>query len=77
MTTVCPAAEKCPIFNGILKDKSMATRMYQTQYCNAGVEGRNKCRRWQCRQRFGKVPDNLLPNSFKTLDEIARENNWS
>jgi hypothetical protein len=55
----------------------MATRMYQTQFCEAGEVGRNKCRRWQCKERFGKVPQGLLPNSFKNLDDIARENKWS
>jgi hypothetical protein len=77
MSQLCPSAEKCPIFNGMLKDKVVATKMYQTQYCEAGEEGRNKCRRWQSKERFGKVPPNLLPNSFKSLDDIARDNNWS
>ena len=37
------------------------------QYCEAGIEGGNNCRRFQCKQKFGKVPENLLPNSNKSL----------
>jgi hypothetical protein len=76
MNDVCPSAEKCPIFTGILKDKSFTTKAYKEQYCEAGIEGRNNCRRFQCKQKFGKVPENLLPNSNKSLDDIQKENNW-
>ena len=76
MSEVCPSCEKCPIFCGILKDKSFTTSAYQDQFCKAGEEGRNKCRRWQCKQKYGKVPDNLLPNSNQTIEEIGQKNNW-
>ncbi|HNZ27239.1 MAG TPA: hypothetical protein PK385_02350 [Spirochaetota bacterium] len=72
---ICPSAEKCPIFSGILKGKDYTTKSYKAKYCEAGVEGRNSCKRFQCKQKFGKVPDTLLPNTYKTLDEIQRESN--
>ena len=75
MNDICPSAEKCPIFNGILKDKVITTKVYKSQYCENGEEGRESCRRWQFKQKYWKVPDNLLPNSIKTIEEIYKENN--
>ena len=73
MNNVCPSAEKCPIFSGILKDKVYTTKAYKMQYCEAGEAGRNNCKRWQCKSRFGKAPDDLLPNSTTTLEEIGKK----
>ncbi len=76
MVNVCPIAEKCPIFSGILKDKIITTKVYKSKYCENGEEGRKDCRRWQFIKEFGKVPDNLLPHSTKTIEEIFIKNNW-
>jgi len=76
MNDICPMAEKCPIFSGILKGKDFTTKSYKSQFCEAGTEGRNNCRRFQCKQKYGKVPENLLPNSNQTIDAIGKENNW-
>lgn len=73
---ICPSAEKCPIFSGILKDRVMTTKSYKTRFCEAGVQGREACKRWQVKQAYGKVPDTLLPNSPKNLEQIATENNY-
>ena len=76
MIEICPVYEKCPIFSGVLKGKNFTTSSYKKQYCEAGLDARNNCKRWLCRNKFGKAPDYLLPNSDKTLDEIGKENNW-
>jgi hypothetical protein len=76
MNDICPSAEKCPIFTGALIRKEYTTKAYKSLYCNKGVEGRNNCRRWQCKQKYGKVPEDLLPNSFQTIEQIGRQNNW-
>ncbi|NLT49331.1 MAG: hypothetical protein GXX85_00240 [Ignavibacteria bacterium] len=76
MADVCPSADKCPIFSGVLKGKEITSKNYRLQYCENGIVGRNNCKRWQCKNKFGKVPEQLLPNSKKTLEEIAAENNW-
>ncbi len=73
MPTACPSSPKCPIFTGILKDKFFTTKAYKAQFCEAGEEGRNNCLRWQCKQKFGKVPEDLLPNTNKTLEQIYEE----
>jgi hypothetical protein len=76
MSDVCPYWEKCPIFSGILKDRVFTTKSYLSLYCEAGEEGRGNCKRFQCRERFGRVPENLLPNSNKSIEEIGLENHW-
>ncbi|MCX8124099.1 MAG: hypothetical protein N3F66_08045 [Spirochaetes bacterium] len=73
MKDKCPYAENCPIFTGILSDMQFTTLAFKAKYCLAGIEGRNMCKRFQCKQKYGKVPDLLLPNSVLTLDEIAKE----
>ena len=70
---LCSNFEKCPIYSGVLQDKAMTTRSYQQQYCNNGKQGWENCRRYQVKSRTGKCPADLLPNSFKTADQIIRE----
>ncbi len=68
---ICPKTPKCPIFNGILKGTEY-TETYKRLYCEAGEEGRNKCKRFQVATVVGKCPENILPNSTKTVDEIIQ-----
>lgn len=76
MENVCSIAEKCPIFSGTLKYKLISTKVYRSQYCENGEGAWKDCRRRQFNKEFGKVPDNLLPHSTKSIEEILRENNW-
>ncbi len=69
MDDVCMNYQKCPIYNGIVKDFSFTSEAYRNLYCNAGVEGRNKCKRYLVKQRTGKYPG-LLPNSPKSIEDI-------
>ena len=68
----CPNTPKCPIFNGVLQG-TQYTETYKNLYCLAGEAGRLKCRRYQVSQKVGKCPQNVLPNSKKTADEIIAE----
>jgi len=68
----CPKAEKCPIFNGILKGTEY-TEVYKKLYCEAGEAGRLRCKRFQVAQVLGKCPEKILPNSPKSVDEIVKE----
>jgi len=68
---VCPKTPKCPIFNGILKGTEY-TETYKKLYCEAGEQGRMKCRRFQVAQTVGVCPPNVLPNSTKSVDEIIK-----
>ncbi len=71
----CPNAEKCPIFNGILKDKLITAKGYRSQFCDAGVAAYSTCKRYQAKNTFGACPPDLLPNSFMTLEQIAAKYN--
>ena len=75
MSLRCPSAESCPIFSGVLKGKEFTTAAYKMKYCESADNGHHNCRRWQVKQKIGKVPGDLLPNSLKTLDEICTEVN--
>ncbi len=66
----CPNTPKCPIFNGVLKGTEY-TSTYRNLYCESGESGRNKCRRFQVAQIMGRCPENILPNSIKTVEEIV------
>lgn len=74
---LCPSAEKCPIFSGVLIGRDYTTKTYQDKYCKAGADGRLNCRRWQVKQMFGQCPPNILPNSLKSVEEIGKENNYT
>jgi hypothetical protein len=66
---VCPKAVKCPIFSGILKGTEYMD-VYKRLYCEAGEAGRLRCKRFQVAQVLGLCPENVLPNSTKSVDEI-------
>ena len=66
---LCPKTPKCPIFNGVLKGTEF-TDTYKKLYCEGGVEGRNRCRRFQVAEKAGTCPPGILPNSSKSVEEI-------
>ncbi|MEJ5264727.1 MAG: hypothetical protein WHT29_05375 [Bacteroidales bacterium] len=70
MPEVCEYYEKCPIYSGVLVDYAVTAANYRRLYCEAGESGWSTCKRYQVRKRVGKVPADLLPNSFKTVEEI-------
>jgi hypothetical protein len=67
---ICPKAVKCPVFSGILKGTGY-TEVYKRLYCEAGEAGRLRCKRYQVSLVMGSCPDNVLPDSTKTLEEIV------
>ncbi|HNX65301.1 MAG TPA: hypothetical protein PKH02_00385 [Bacteroidales bacterium] len=77
MEGLCKNYEKCPIYNGILKDKAMTSGFYKKQYCEAGEKGWITCKRFMVKEATGKCPPDLLPNSFKSIEDIVKEMNPS
>ena len=71
-SNTCKNYEKCPIFLGTLKDKVVTSSSYKKMYCNAGPEGWNRCKRYIVKEKTGKCPPNLLPNSLKSVEEIIQ-----
>ena len=67
---VCKNIEKCPIFvKGVLVNDYTGVA-YRNMFCL--VPGKYKeCKRFLAAKATGKpVPENIMPNSKKTLDEI-------
>jgi hypothetical protein len=77
MNEICPNAEKCPVFTGILQGKEFTCEVYKSFFCESGKERWEKCRRYQCKQRYGKVPADLLPNDNVSIEEIGIRNSWN
>ena len=75
MENVCKNFEKCPIYTGVLKDKATTSKSYKNIFCDAGQAGWSACRRYQVKEKTGKCPPDLLPNSFKDVDTIIAEMN--
>ena len=71
----CEKSEACPIYEGILKSNYILTSSYKSVYCNNGIEGKNKCKRYQVSKILGSCPSNLLPNHTLSLDEIISKIN--
>jgi len=69
-TQLCKNYEKCPIYNGILKDKVATSSSYKNHYCEAGEQGWSLCKRYLVKEKTGKCPPNLLPNSTQSIDDI-------
>ena len=75
METICKNFEKCPIYSGVLSGKDTTSKSYKFQYCEAGEDGWLKCKRYLVKEKTGKCPPELLPNSFKTIEEIVASMN--
>ena len=73
MSETCPNAKTCQVFNDTLKDKVMTAKSYRMLFCEAGESSFTNCKRFQMKQKYGKVPPNLLPNSIKPIEQIAKE----
>lgn len=69
----CKNYQKCPIYSGILQDIKMASNAYRKYYCDAGEAGWASCRRYQVKEKGGKVPEKLLPNSHLTVEQIIKQ----
>ncbi|MBQ3636454.1 MAG: hypothetical protein II951_12705 [Bacteroidales bacterium] len=69
---VCKKIEKCPIFvKGVLANKYTGVA-YRKLYCLLPGKYKN-CKRYLASEQTGRpVPENIMPNSNKPLDEIVR-----
>ena len=72
MSQICPNAERCPIFTGVLQGTGFSDT-YKQLYCKNGEAGRRNCKRFQVASKVGKCPPKVLPNSTKSVDEIITE----
>jgi hypothetical protein len=75
MENICKNYEKCPIYIGILKDKDITAKGYKVKFCEAGEIRWSQCKRYLVKEKTGKCPPDLLPNAFKSVDEIIASMN--
>jgi hypothetical protein len=75
MESICKNYEKCPIYTGLLTGKDTTAKGYKSHYCEAGEEGWLKCKRYLVKEKAGKCPPDLLPNAFKSVDDIIASMN--
>jgi hypothetical protein len=73
MEAKCSNVDKCPIYSGVLKGKDSTAKSYRKLYCEAGEAGWKKCKRFLVKEKTGKCPTDLLPNSFSDVDAIIKE----
>ena len=72
---ICPNAEGCSLFRGMLAGKEMFSDFYRSTYCKSGEEKRNKCKRFIIIDIYGECPSDLLPNSSLSIEEIIKKYN--
>ena len=68
---ICPKAEKCPIFVGGVLQRKESEEIYRSLFCTAGEEKYTTCKRYIVANKTGlEVPLDILPNCFKSTEEI-------
>lgn len=72
---ICPKSEKCPIFVGGVLQRPESEEVYRKLFCRAGKEKYSTCKRFIVSNKTGgkPVPINVMPNCYKTVDEIMEE----
>ena len=69
---VCEKSKKCPIYSGILNSNDLLIGTYKDLYCESTQENIEKCKRYQVSRILGYCPDNILPNSHMSVEEIVK-----
>ncbi|MGE0079119.1 MAG: hypothetical protein AB7S48_14775 [Bacteroidales bacterium] len=70
-TKNCPKLEKCPIYIKNVFINPKAGETYRNIFCTAGHEKYTTCKRYIVSEKTGKpVPENIMPNTILTIDEI-------
>lgn len=68
--SICPNSSGCPVYSGKITDKFKTTEDYKKEYCEAGTESYESCRRYQVRQVIDRCPQNVLPNTPQSVDDL-------
>lgn len=72
---ICARSGKCPIYTGVLQSKEVLVQTYKNLYCEKGVEGRRKCKRFQVAEVAGSCPPDILPNNNMSVNDIIKRMN--
>ncbi len=72
-TTTCPKLEKCPIFLKNIFHNELVGKTYKHLFCQSEDNNHFNCKRYLFSEKFKKsAPDNVLPNTTLSLEEIAK-----
>lgn len=69
----CSRIDKCALFQKDILKHPDTEKWYHKLYCKKGEEGRDRCMRYKVFLKMGSCPDELLPYSTKTVDEVVEE----
>lgn len=70
----CPKFVKCPIYQKNVFKNESSGESYKNLYCNAGEAKYKACKRYLVSEKAGKpAPENIMPNSSLTVDEIIEK----
>ncbi len=68
----CPKLKKCPIFLKSIQSKLIG-KAYKSLYCQTMNERHLECKRYIASEKYKKpIPENILPNSSLTIEEIGK-----
>ena len=69
----CCFLMQCPIFKKNVFHSEKSGTTYRALYCTAGEGKFKKCKRYQVVKVTGKsIPENILPNSQLSIEEIIK-----
>lgn len=67
----CIKISSCPIFENVLNEEQALINIFKRLYCEAGEENIKMCKRHQVSKILGSCPPSILPNSTRSVAEIA------
>jgi hypothetical protein len=73
MENNCPRVEKCALFQKDLLYNKDSEKWYHKLYCHNGEEGMKKCLRYNVFLELGYCPDELLPFTTKSFEEVIAQ----
>jgi len=67
----CPKTAKCPLFQGEILVSKVAQEIYMELYCDNGVNGRSKCKRFLLSESLKRpISVEVMPNDERSIEEL-------
>ena len=70
---LCPRTPGCALFNDNLLKRKESAEVYKELYCRAGESKYITCKRYMVSEKVKICPDNVMPNSSMTVNEIIEQ----
>jgi hypothetical protein len=72
---LCKYANRCSVYSGKQNDSGLPGFVLKNIFCKDGQRGWSGCKRYQLFEKDIEVPDTVMPNSQKNLNQIINEIN--